>query len=59
VDVVRDDHREADLGGEKGGFGDEPVVVGQKMVLKLEEEAAEAGNATRAGGAWDATERRD
>jgi hypothetical protein len=46
VDVVRDDHREADLGGEKDGFGDEPVVVGEQVVLELEEEAAEAGDAT-------------
>ncbi|GIW19848.1 MAG: hypothetical protein KatS3mg065_0144 [Chloroflexota bacterium] len=40
VDVVRDDDRQAELVGEADGLGDSPVVVGEEMVVQLEEEAA-------------------
>ena len=64
VDVVRDDDREAELFGQSGGLGHQPVVVGQEVVLELEDEAgcrdprrpphARAAGATRATGRAEA-----
>ncbi len=39
VDVIGDDHGEAELLGQAGRLGHEPVVVGQQVVLELEDEA--------------------
>ena len=39
MDVVRDDTGQAELVGQARGLGDEPVVLGQEVVLKLEDEA--------------------
>ncbi len=42
VDVVRHHDRQAQLPGECGGLGDQPVVVGGEVVRQLDEEAAAA-----------------
>ena len=38
VDVVRDHDRQPQLAGEAGGLGHEPIVIGEQVVLQLEEE---------------------
>src|SRR5674476_1411346 len=40
VDVVRDNHREAQLGGQARGLRHEPVVVGEEMMGQLDHEAS-------------------
>ena len=40
VRVARDDQRQAQLGGQPRRLGDQEVIVGQQMVLELQEEAA-------------------
>ena len=47
VDVIGHDHGKPQLGGETGGLSDEPVVVGQQMVLELDDEP---GRTDRADG---------
>ncbi len=39
MDVVRDDAGQAELVGQARRLGHEPVVLGQEMVLELEDEA--------------------
>jgi hypothetical protein len=52
VRVVRDDDAHARLGRERRGLLDEPVVVGQEVMLELEEEVVDEqlGVATRDAG---------
>ncbi len=50
VDVVRDHDWQPELLGETGGLGHEPVVVGQQVVLHLQEERGRG----RGVGSWPA-----
>ncbi len=43
VDVVGDDDRQPELGGERRRLRHEPVVVGQEVMRELDEEAARGG----------------
>ena len=47
VDVVGDHGRQAELLGQAGGLGDQPVVVGQEVMLELEDEAGRSGCTSR------------
>ena len=49
VDIVRDDDRQAQLGGEPGRLGDEPVVIRQQVVLEFQEDAGAEARDRRVG----------
>jgi len=46
VNLVGDDRGQARFLGQAGQLGDEPVVVGQEMVLELEDEARPSDGAS-------------